>query len=82
MMLLPYSPELNPCDFFLWGALKDKVYANGYFGNIADLMAVICEEIAKIDVVTLERVIKSFNERLQLVIDNDGDHIKQNLKSS
>jgi hypothetical protein len=22
-----YSPDLNPCDFFLWGYLKDKVYA-------------------------------------------------------
>jgi len=22
----PYSPDLNPCDFFLWGFLKDKIY--------------------------------------------------------
>jgi hypothetical protein len=21
-----HSPDLNPCDFFLWGCLKDKVY--------------------------------------------------------
>jgi hypothetical protein len=20
------SPDLNPCDFFFWGCLKDKVY--------------------------------------------------------
>jgi hypothetical protein len=20
------SPDLNPCDFFFWGSLKDKVY--------------------------------------------------------
>ena len=25
---LPYSPDLSPCDFFLWGALKDIVYLN------------------------------------------------------
>ncbi|KFM66589.1 hypothetical protein X975_14119, partial [Stegodyphus mimosarum] len=24
----PYSPDLSPCDFFLWGALKDTVYRN------------------------------------------------------
>jgi len=22
----PYSPDLNPCDFYLWGFLKDEVY--------------------------------------------------------
>ena len=22
----PYSPDCSPCDFFLWGLLKDKVY--------------------------------------------------------
>ena len=22
----PKSPDLNPCDFFLWGYLKSKVY--------------------------------------------------------
>ena len=22
------SPDLNPCDFFLWGYLKSKVYSN------------------------------------------------------
>ena len=24
--LLPYSPDLNPCDFFLWGYIKDYCY--------------------------------------------------------
>ena len=24
----PYSPDFNPCDFFLWGFLKDRVYQN------------------------------------------------------
>ena len=24
----PYSPDLNPCDFYFWGYLKSKVYTN------------------------------------------------------
>jgi hypothetical protein len=24
----PRSPDLNPCDFYLWSMLKDKVYVN------------------------------------------------------
>jgi hypothetical protein len=23
-----HSPDLNPCDFFFWGCLNDKVYSN------------------------------------------------------
>ncbi len=26
--LLPYSPNLNPCNYFLWGYLRDRVYQN------------------------------------------------------
>lgn len=24
----PYSLELNPCDYFLWGCVEDKIYNN------------------------------------------------------
>jgi hypothetical protein len=24
----PRSPDLNPCDFYLWGKLRNIVYAN------------------------------------------------------
>ncbi|EFN60466.1 hypothetical protein EAG_00004, partial [Camponotus floridanus] len=24
----PRSPDYNPCDFFLWGALKERIYFN------------------------------------------------------
>ena len=26
----PYSPDLNPCDYYLWGYLKSKVYCDPY----------------------------------------------------
>ena len=34
--LAPYSPECNPCDFFLWGYMKEKVY-QPLPGNMAAL---------------------------------------------
>jgi len=34
----PRSPDLTPCDFHLWGTLKDKVYAHRY-GTISELKA-------------------------------------------
>ena len=36
----PFSPNINPCDYFLWGFLKDQVYRQ-QFKTIADLKAVI-----------------------------------------
>lgn len=33
----PRSPDLTPCDFYLWGVIRDLVYANGSFSNLAAL---------------------------------------------
>lgn len=71
----PYSPDLNPCDFYLWGYLKSKVYANNP-QNIADLMHNICVECEKIDEATLHRVIQGFKKRLEQVKKAGGGHIE------
>ena len=52
---LHYYPDLNPCDSFLWGNIKDKVYAN-ILKTIAELKTAIQEVIESIDVSTLQRV--------------------------
>lgn len=33
----PRSPDLTPCDFYLWGVVKDVVYRNGHFTRLSDL---------------------------------------------
>jgi len=33
----PRSPDLTPCDFYLWGIVKDMVYANGRLPTVAAL---------------------------------------------
>ena len=40
----PYSPDLNPLDFFLWGHLKDLVYRDSP-ANIEELKASITDHI-------------------------------------
>jgi hypothetical protein len=44
----PRSPDLNPCDFFLWGYLKSVVY-NPYPKTLDDLKVNIEKEIEKIN---------------------------------
>lgn len=71
----PRSPDLNPCDFFLWGYLKGKVY-NPLPKTIDDLKANIEREIKKINADVLKSTFLNFRKRLKLVIEADGGHIE------
>ena len=44
----PYSPDLNPRDFFLWGYLKSKVYTSPYPKTAEELKRNIVRECRKI----------------------------------
>ena len=57
------SPDLNPCDFFLWGYLKLKVY-NNHPQSIERLKDEIHQEITTIPHEMIHRVINNFRERL------------------
>ncbi len=71
----PRSPDLNPCDFFLWGFLKNKVY-NPLPKTLDDLKANIEREIKNISKNILEKVFENFEERCKLVISAEGGHIE------
>lgn len=75
----PYSPDLNPPDFFLWGYLKSKVYTNEP-QNLADLMHNICKEMKEIPEDMLKKTIQNFKNRLALVKKAHGGHIENFLK--
>lgn len=71
----PYSPDLNPCDFFLWGYLKDKVYRSQP-NSLEELRSNIITEILSIDKTTLANVVRGFEDRLHAVIAQEGAHIE------
>ncbi len=66
---LPYLPDLNVCDFFLCGYLKDRVYEN----NPQTLDELETEILRLI----FELVVCNFLTRLKRVVEEDGGHIKQ-----
>lgn len=74
----PYSPDLNPCDFFLWGNLKDKVYRHKP-GTIDQLKEAIKLEVGSIDRATIKRVVQGFEDRLHAIVETEGAHIEQYL---
>ena len=38
----PRSPDLSPCDFYLWSAVSELVYRSGAYSTVAELQDAIC----------------------------------------
>jgi len=71
----PHSPDLNPPDFYLWGYLKDRVYANNP-QSIPDLKAAITAAIRAIPREECGRVIENFARRIQVCLQRRGAHFE------
>jgi hypothetical protein len=59
------SPDLNPCDFYLWGNLKDKVYSNNPH-TLVKLKQSIRKTISSIEVSELKLVSNNIFKRLEV----------------
>jgi len=65
------SPDLSPCDVFLWGYLKEKVFKHRP-RSLEDLKERIQQEIDSIPPELTRGVMRSFRERLQQCVASDG----------
>lgn len=72
------SPDLTPPDFYLWGALKGKVYENNPL-SVNELKKSIVNHIQQISPITLQKVFNNMKKRVQLCIDANGGHIQHLL---
>lgn len=75
----PRSPDLNPCDFFIWGALKTKVYEVP-INNVEQLwnrIQIAANSLQNEGI--LRRVHFNFLRRLDCCINEDGGHIEHLL---
>lgn len=74
----PRSPDLTPCDFFLWGYLKSKVYEQRP-QNLRALKEAITQEVEAIPPEMTQRVMDNFRGRLNQCVDSEGSHLKDVL---
>ena len=76
----PYSPDLNPLDFFLWGHLKDIVYRECP-QTVQELKDLIVDSIQMIDQdkALCRRVIGHFQRRLNVCVERGGRHLEHVL---
>lgn len=71
----PYSPDLNPCDFFLWGYIKDHCYAKNP-STVEELIAAIQEVVRGITNDMLDTVFHSFQKRIDFCAQSNGSHFE------
>lgn len=69
------SPDLTPCDFFLWGYLKSKVYLGGV-PNLRTLKDNISRTVMNIPSDMLRSAVENTVFRMQWVVQQDGGHIE------
>ncbi|PSN43644.1 hypothetical protein C0J52_16671 [Blattella germanica] len=72
----PRSPDLTPCDFFLWGFVKDKVYVPPLPQNLEELKNRIHTAIRSVTMDMLIRVWQEFEYRCDIVRVAGAGHIE------
>jgi hypothetical protein len=61
----PHSPNLTPCDFFLWDYLKAQVYQHRP-QTLEAIKEAITQEVAAIPPKMTRRVMENYRERLSI----------------
>ena len=73
------SPDLTPCDFFLWGWLKDEVYKRMPFADLNALEAAIRDVIRTMPTDFCHRACTTVTKRFDIMKNRGGGHIEHLL---
>jgi hypothetical protein len=76
----PRSPDLNPCDYFVWGFLKQRVYTP-LPKTLEDLRSNFTSEIENIPAQMIKETFLNFRKMCELLISAGGGHIENKLRS-
>jgi len=71
----PRSPDITPCDFFLWGFIKSIVYETRPV-DIQDLKDRIKNAFGKITAEMRKKTFEEYHRRLMTLVENGGVHVE------
>ena len=74
----PNSPDLNPCDFYLWNAIARMDVKN--FSTREQLVKEIEKASKKVPVDEIKKAIESFNSRVRKVEEAKGNYCHKQSK--
>jgi hypothetical protein len=70
------SPDLTPCDFFLWGYIKDRVFVPPLPVSLNELKQHITTAVASVDKDMLRSVWTELDYRIDICRVTKGSHIE------
>uniref|UniRef100_A0A8C4Q5Y6 DUF4817 domain-containing protein n=1 Tax=Eptatretus burgeri TaxID=7764 RepID=A0A8C4Q5Y6_EPTBU len=71
----PHSPDLNPLDYWFWGAAKGSVYAN-HLATLDDLKQDVSKSLQAVSHETGKKVGQNFGVRINACLNRGGAHIE------
>ena len=71
----PRSPDITPCDFFLWGFMKSIVYSTPS-ATIDELKVKITDAFQLITAYMMQNVFQNYRGRLEQLLSENGKHIE------
>ena len=74
--MAPSSPDITPCDFFLWGYVKGRVFVPPLPRDFADLKARIIAAVKNIEAHMLTRGWQELEYRINVFRVTRGAHIE------
>lgn len=72
----PYSPDLTPCDFFLWGWVKSQVYTTP-IANLGELQGRIQQAFTDLTLEMVCHAVKAYRDRLISCISVAGRSVEE-----
>ena len=70
-----HSPDLNPCDFFLWGHVKNQVFANSP-ETVEDLKREIQRRLEEVTPEMCQHTMENFVKRVRGCAAQQGRHFE------
>lgn len=71
----PFSPDIAPSDFYLFGYVKNRLQGL-HFDSMESLLENVVEILSEITKDTLKKVFKDWMDRLQKIINNNGEYFE------
>jgi hypothetical protein len=75
----PRSPDLTPCDFYLWGVVKELTFQQGQFNDISamqDAIIAAFQTIRNSRMANVSSAVMSVPQRMQRCIDLEGEQLQ------
>ncbi|GFX98368.1 putative transposase [Trichonephila clavipes] len=71
----PYSPDLSPCDFFLFPKLKNHLKGH-HFGTLENIKTAVTDQLQAIPISEFHQCYEEWKKRLQRCVASEGSYFE------